>query len=185
MQAGFMEGDILINLDSEDEGEMFIGCAGGCRTDALFRYHSEEVPEGYFFFSVSIDGLMGGHSGDDINKGRANANKVLCRFLNQAAEQFDLRLCHIEGGNKHNAIPREAQAICAVPMKDKEEIRVLFNVVAAEVEAEFATVEKTPRFVMNSAHPTDKAIDKGTACRFLSAMQGVFNGVYAMNFDVP
>ena len=185
MQAGFMEGDILINLDSEDEGEMFIGCAGGCRTDAFFRYHREEVPEGYFFFSVSIDGLMGGHSGDDINKGRANANKVLCRFLNQIAEQFDLRLCHIEGGNKHNAIPREAQAICAVPMKDKEEIRVLFNVVAAEVEAEFAAVEKTPRFVMHSAHPADKAIDKGTAYRFLSAMQGVFNGVYAMNFDVP
>jgi len=185
MQAGFMEGDILINLDSEDEGEMFIGCAGGCRTDARFRYRREEVPEGYFFFTVSIDGLMGGHSGDDINKGRANANKVLCRFLSQADEKFDLRLCHIEGGNKHNAIPREAQALCAVPMKDKEDVRVLFNVVAADVEAEFAAVEKTPRFVMQSAHPADKAIDKDTARRFLSAMQGVFNGVYAMNFDVP
>lgn len=185
MQAGFMEGDILVNLDSEDEGEMFIGCAGGCRTDVRFRYTPASVPDGYFFFSVSVDGLMGGHSGDDIDKGRANANKLLCRFLSQAAEQFDLRLCTIEGGNKHNAIPREAQALCAVPMKDKEAVRALFNVVAAECEAEFAAVEKTPRFLMQSAGPVPTSIDPDTSRRFLMAVQGVFNGVYAMNFDVP
>lgn len=185
MQPGFMEGDILLNLDSEDEGEMFIGCAGGCRTDARFNFSKVAVPEGYFFFTVSVDNLIGGHSGDDINKGHANANKVLNRFLCRAEEKFDLFICHIEGGNKHNAIPREASALCAVPMADKESVRVEFNVFAAEVEAEFAAVEKSPRFLLQSAEAVEQAIDKDTAHRFLLAVYGCFNGVFAMNFDVP
>jgi dipeptidase D len=184
MQPGFMEGDILINLDSEDEGEMFIGCAGGCRTDVRFPFNKVAVPQSYFFFNASVSNLIGGHSGDDINKGRANANKVLNRFLCRAYEKFDLYLCHIEGGNKHNAIPREASALCAVPMKDKEALRVEFNEYAAEVEAEFAAVEKDPRFVLESAEPQELAIDRDTTRRFLLAMYGVFNGVFAMNFDV-
>lgn len=184
MQAGFMEGDILINLDSEDEGEMFIGCAGGCRTDARFPFSKIAVPQDYFFFTASVSNLIGGHSGDDIDKGHANANKVLNRFLCRADEKFDLYLCHIEGGNKHNAIPREASALCAVPMKDKEAIRVEFNEFAAEVEAEYAAVEKAPRFVLESAEPQELAIDRDTARRFLLAVYGVFNGVFAMNFDV-
>ena len=184
MEPGFMEGDILLNLDSEDEGEMFIGCAGGCRTDARFHYSKVAVPEDYFFFTVNIENLIGGHSGDDIDKGHANANKVLNRFLCRAEEKFDLYLCHVEGGNKHNAIPREASALCAVPMKDKEAVRVEFNVFAAEVEAEYAAVEKNPRFVLQSAEPVEQAIDKETAKRFLLGVYGCFNGVFAMNFDV-
>ena len=185
MQPGFMEGDILLNLDSEDEGEMFIGCAGGCRTDVRFHYSKVAVPEGYYFFTVGIDGLLGGHSGDDIDKGHANANKVLNRFLCRANEKFDLYLCHVEGGNKHNAIPREASALCAVPMADKEALRVEFNVFAAEVEAEYAAVEKTPHFTLQTADPVEQAVDKDTACRFLLSVYGCFNGVFAMNFDVP
>ncbi|MBQ2127490.1 MAG: beta-Ala-His dipeptidase, partial [Bacteroidaceae bacterium] len=120
MQSGFMNGDILLNLDSEDEGEIFIGCAGGVRTDATFKYNEVFVPADYFYFKVTVDNLLGGHSGDDINKGHANANKVLNRFLCGVNEKYDLYLSYIEGGNKHNAIPREACAICAVPWKDKE-----------------------------------------------------------------
>lgn len=107
LKEGFMNGDILINLDSEDEGELFIGCAGGAGTTAQFPCPMTAAPEGYFFFRVAVKGLTGGHSGDDINKNRANANKLLNRFLVQLMEKYDLRLCEIDGGNLHNAIPRE------------------------------------------------------------------------------
>ena len=82
-----------------------------------------KAPEGYFFFRVAVKGLTGGHSGDDINKNRANANKLLNRYLMQLMDRYDLHLCEIDGGNLHNAIPREAHAVCAVPMKDKESVR--------------------------------------------------------------
>ena len=184
MQPDFMEGDILINLDSEDEGEMFIGCAGGCRTDVRFAFSKVAAPQDYFFFSISISSLVGGHSGDDIDKGHANANKILNRFLCRADEKFDLYLCYIEGGNKHNAIPREAMAICAVPMKEREALRVEFNLFAAEIHSEYASVEKTADLVLESCESRELAIDRNTTRRFLLAVYAVFNGVYAMNFDV-
>ncbi len=123
LKEEFMSGDILINLDSEDEGELFIGCAGGAGTTATFPCPMVKAPEGYFFFRVAVKGLTGGHSGDDINKNRANANKLLNRYLMQLMDRYDLHLCEIDGGNLHNAIPREAHAVCAVPMKDKESVR--------------------------------------------------------------
>ena len=116
LKEGFMDGDILINLDSEDEGELFIGCAGGANTTAEFAYEEIDAPQDYFFFNVAIKGLTGGHSGDDINKNRANANKLLNRFLTQLSAKYDMYLCEIDGGNLHNAIPRDARALCAVPM---------------------------------------------------------------------
>ena len=185
MKAGFMNGDILLNLDSEDEGEIFIGCAGGVRTDAMFKYNEVNMPDGYFPFKVTVNNLLGGHSGDDINKGHANANKVLNRFLLAAAEKYDLYLTYIEGGNKHNAIPREAMAICAVPMKDKESVRVDFNVFASEVEAEYAAIETKVQFTMESTDSVPVAMDKDTMMRLLRALHGVFNGVFAMSNDVP
>ena len=136
LKSDFLSGDVLINLDSEDEGEIFIGCAGGCRTSAYFDYTKIEIPHGYFFVSIKVQGLTGGHSGDDINKGRANANKVLTRFLLGAAEKYDFYLCSIEGGNLHNVIPREASAICAIPLEHREDIRIDFNIFDAEVETE-------------------------------------------------
>lgn len=184
MKEGFMTGDILLNLDSEDEGEMFIGCAGGCRTSAAFKYDEVPAPKNYFFFRVAVEGLTGGHSGDDINKGRANANKLLCRFLNKAAEKYDLYICEIKGGNLHNAIPREAHALCAIPMNDKENIRVDLNLYSAEVEEEFSVTEPNMRFVLESENPEPKVIDKSVTDRFLKAMQGVFNGVYAMSQEI-
>lgn len=185
MQSGFMNGDILLNLDSEDEGEIFIGCAGGVRTDATFRYKEVFVPSDYFFFKITVNNLLGGHSGDDINKGHANANKVLNRFLLATAEKYDMYLSYIEGGNKHNAIPREAMAICAVPQKHKEDVRVDFNVFAAEVEAEYAAVETKMRFVLESTDNPVTAMEEDVMMRLLRALHGVFNGVFAMSNDVP
>jgi len=184
LKGGFMNGDILLNLDSEDEGELFIGCAGGVRTSATMTYKPVSVPQNYFFFKVGVEKLTGGHSGDDINKGRANANKVLNRFLYQTAEKYDMYLCSIEGGNLHNAIPREAHAVCAVPMEAKEAIRVDLNLFAAEVETEYAVTEKSVKFVLQSETPCDKAIDRDTAARLLNAVHAVYNGVFAMSQDI-
>jgi len=185
LKSGFMNGDILLNLDSEDEGELFIGCAGGVRTEATFTYTPIEVPAGYFFFSVSLKGLTGGHSGDDINKERANANKVMNRFLYQLAEKYDLYLCSVTGGSLHNAIPREANAVCAVPMADKEKVRVDLNVFVAEIEGEFSQTEKNIEMTLASETPQPSAIDKETTRRLLNAVHAVHNGVLAMSQDIP
>ena len=185
LQSGFMNGDVLLNLDSEDEGEIFIGCAGGCRTNATFTYQPVAVPEGYFFFSVEVNGLTGGHSGDDINKGFANANKVLNRFLLQTFNKYDMYLCEISGGNLHNAIPREARAVCAIPSSHKEDVRIDLNIFSADVEAEYNVTEPNMRFVLQSTDSVSFAIDKDTSLRLLRAVHAVANGVYMMSQDMP
>lgn len=185
LKEGFMNCDILINLDSEDEGELFIGCAGGAGTTAQFPCPMTAAPEGYFFFRVAVKGLTGGHSGDDINKNRANANKLLNRFLVQLMEKYDLRLCEIDGGNLHNAIPREAHAVCVVPMKDKESVRVDLNVYLSEVENEFAVTE--PNLVMELESESSRAevMEQEAMKKFLLSLYAVHNGVYAMSQDIP
>lgn len=185
LEKNFMNGDILLNLDSEDEGELFIGCAGGVRTNAEFAFQATDIPEGYFCFRVAVEGLTGGHSGDDINKMRANANKVLGRFLYQLNQKYDFYLLDFNGGNLHNAIPREAHALCAVPMELKETIRVEWNIFASEVEEEFSQTEKGMKFKLESDVFHDKAIDRNVTTNFLRAIQGVFNGVFAMSQDIP
>ncbi len=185
LQAGFMNGDILINLDSEDEGELFIGCAGGAGTTAEFSYQPIPAPQDYFFFRVDVKGLTGGHSGDDINKGRANANKLLVRYLSQLAAKYTLYICEIDGGNLHNAIPREAHALCAVPMKDKESVRVDLNIFAADVENEFSVTEPNVKFELSSEAPCEFAIDRETTDRLLKSLYAVHNGVYAWSQDMP
>lgn len=185
LKEGFMNGDILINLDSEDEGELFIGCAGGAGTTAQFPCPMTAAPEGYFFFRVAVKGLTGGHSGDDINKNRANANKLLNRFLVQLMEKYDLRLCEIDGGNLHNAIPREAHAVCVVPMKDKESVRVDLNVYLSEVENEFAVTEPNLVIELESESPRAEVMEQEAMKKFLLSLYAVHNGVYAMSQDIP
>ena len=185
LKEGFMDGDILINLDSEDEGELFIGCAGGANTTAEFAYEEIDAPQDYFFFNVAIKGLTGGHSGDDISKNRANANKLLNRFLSQLAAKYDLYLCEIDGGNLHNAIPREARALCAVPMKHKEDVRIDMNIYTAEIENEFSVTEPNLRTELGSESPCAKAIDRDTVIRLLKSVYAVHHGVYAWSQDMP
>ena len=185
LKEGFMNGDILINLDSEDEGELFIGCAGGANTTAEFAYQPIEVPQNYFFFNVAIKGLTGGHSGDDINKNRANANKLLNRFLYQLQDKYDFYLCQIDGGNLHNAIPREACALCAVPMKDKENVRIDMNVYTAEIENEFCVTEPNLRTELSSESAVSHAIDRSVVKNLLKSVYAVHNGVYEWSQDMP
>ena len=184
MKSDFMTGRLLVNLDSEDEGEIFVSCAGGCRTTAQFAYKEEPLPAGFFTFSLAVKGLTGGHSGDDIDKKRANANKLLARFLYLSQQKYDLRLVDIQAGGLHNAIPREAWCLCAVPMKDKESITVDWNLFQANVEEEYDVTEKTMKFVLQSETPAASAIDKDCSQRLIRALQGVDNGVFAVCQDL-
>ena len=180
-----LQGDILVNLDSEDEGEIFIGCAGGVCNYADFKHMWTKISGDLFFMKVDINSLTGGHSGDDINKNRANANKLLARFLLRIAAKYEFYLCDINGGSLHNAIPRDASAVFAVQTADKEAVRVDFNLFAAEVQDEFSVTEPTARFTLQSTDPVPRAIEPEAAKRLLSALHAVFNGVFAMSQDVP
>ena len=182
MKAGFMKGDMLINLDSEDEGQIFISCAGGKTTSAKFTFGREQAPEGHFFLQASIKGLKGGHSGDDINKKRANAIKILARFLYKEQEKMDLRLASFNSGKLHNAIPRDGIIVFAVPASEKETVRVDWNVFTANVEEEYHVTDTTMEFNLESAEAA-AVIDKGASRRFILAMQAVDNGVFAMCQD--
>ena len=185
LKQGFMEGEILLNLDSEDEGEVFIGCAGGMDSVAEFIYKEVAVPEGYFFFRVGVKGLKGGHSGGDIHMGLGNANKILNRFLSQTEKKYDFYLCEIDGGNLRNAIPREAYAVCAIPFKDKESIRVDLNIFTADLENELGKIEPHMQFVLESETALPKAIDRDTTSRLLKTLYAIPHGVYAMSLDIP
>ncbi len=184
MQPGFMTGSMLINLDSEDEGELFVSCAGGCRTTATFRFTPEAAPTGSFFLTLAIKGLTGGHSGDDIEKKRANANKLLARFLYDGMKKYGLRLSDIQAGGLHNAIPREASCLVAIPVKYKEQVRVDWNVFAADVEEEFSVTEPSMQFLLESAEVAPTVFPEDVSCRLITALQAVDNGVYAMCQDI-
>ena len=185
LKEGFMSGDILLNLDSEDEGELFIGCAGGIDSVGEFHYREVPVPTGYFFFRVDVKGLKGGHSGGDIHLGRGNANKILNRFLSQTAKKYDMYICEVNGGNLRNAIPREAYAICALPHDAKEPVRVDLNIFIADIENEFAVSEPDLKLTLQSETPRKTAIDQDTSSRLLKTLYAVPHGVYAMSQDIP
>ena len=185
LKEGFMNGDILLNLDSEDEGELFIGCAGGIDSVAEFNYYEADMPDGYFCCKIEVKGLKGGHSGGDIHLGRANANKILNRFLTLAFNKYDLYLCEIDGGNLRNAIPREAHAIIAIPEANKHDLRTDLNVFTAEVQAEYAVTDPDMELILSSEPARAKAIDADTTQRLLQTLYAVPHGVYAMSQDIP
>ena len=182
MKAGFMSGKYLINLDSEDEGQIFISCAGGINTTAVFHVTREDAPEGYFFMEASLKGLQGGHSGDDINKKRANAIKILARFLYNEQSKMDLYLAQWNSGRMHNAIPRDGKVIFAVPADKKEEVKADFNVFAKEVEDEYHITDTNMQWALVSAD-AQKVMDKTTSDKLIKAIQAVDNGVLAMCQD--
>lgn len=180
-----LSGSLLINLDSEDDGEIFIGCAGGIGTKAILSYQQEATPSSYFGFRVHVSGLKGGHSGGDIHLGLGNAIKILNRYLWQLNEQMDLRLISLEGGNLHNAIPREASAFCAVPYAEKETIRVILNMYIATIEAEFKDIEPNFRMSLESESLPETVIEKSASNRLLQTLYACPHGVMAMSSAIP
>ena len=182
MKSGFMNGDYLINLDSEDEGQFFVSCAGGRSTIATFSVEREEAPAGYFFMEAAVKGLVGGHSGDDINKKRANAIKLLTRFIYAEMQKTDVRLVSFNSGKLHNAIPRDGKVVFAVPAADKEMVKADFNIFVTKVEDEFHVTDIAMEFALTS---TDAAavITKAVGDNIIFALQAVDNGVFAMCQD--
>ncbi len=182
MKAGFMTGKMLINLDSEDEGQIFVSCAGGKRTQAVFHPRYEEAAEGLFFIKIGVNALTGGHSGDDINKKRANAVKLLSRFIYSLMEKGSVRLGNLNAGGLHNAIPRDGEMTIAVPWAEKENVRAAFNVFVCNIEEEFHVTEPNVNLYMESAEP-EPTVTEEDSRKIIYALQGVDNGIMSMCQD--
>ena len=183
---GMLTGKYLVNLDSEDEGELFIGCAGGVDTVATMTYESEELPEEYVFVRLEIGDLLGGHSGDDIDKGRANSNKLLARFLYNAIDKFQVALVEFDGGNLRNAIPREAFAIVGVPAAEKEDFEERYLEFGQMMMEEFKHTEPRMRFAVSDVEVAPKHVmSNDDMCYLLLTLVGLPNGVLGMSFAMP
>ena len=177
-----LTGKYLLNLDSEDEGELFIGCAGGIDTLATFAYKAEKAPAEYAWFRVDIGGLKGGHSGDNIPDGLGNSNKIMARLLQMAAERYGLRVSDFNGGNLRNAIPREAFAVVGVPEKKRGAFQRLVRSFAADVAGELQYTDAGFWMKAAACDKPARVIDLDTQYRLLTAIVSVANGVLAMSF---
>jgi len=184
LKEGFLSGEILLNLDSEDEGELFIGCAGGKDTQGTFTYTPEAAPKDMQYFRIGVTGLNGGHSGGDIHKGLGNANKILVRFLYLLKEKHPFVLAAIDAGNLRNAIAREGYAVIGIPPAAKEDVRVMLNTFAANIENELKQVDPKVQLTMGSADQPETVIDEKTAGQLILAMHGCPHGVIAMSHDI-
>jgi dipeptidase D len=186
LNVAFLDGDILINLDSEEWGEFCIGCAGGKTTTGTFTYLSAPVPDDYFWFEIQVTGLNGGHSGSDIHKGLGNANRILTRYLYTLLSQgLPLILSKIDGGNLHNAIAREASAIAGIPVADKEKASVVLNLLQAELSSELASVDKNVKITIHTVDTPTDTIDATTTRNLLNALYALPHGVMGWSFDMP
>lgn len=179
LKAGVLKGKILINLDSEEDNLLYIGCAGGQDTMATFRYAAIPAPANLFYARISVEGLKGGHSGGQIHEGHANALKLLARFL--AAQPDTTVLSDFHGGDKHNAIPREAEALIGIPMSRKDAVVAELNRFAACVEEEYRNVEDGVKFIIQTADTPQTVIEQGVADKLLKSVIACPHGVYAMS----
>ncbi|MDE7388491.1 MAG: beta-Ala-His dipeptidase, partial [Muribaculaceae bacterium] len=159
---GMLKGDILLNLDSEDDGEVFIGCAGGVDTVCTFTYKRSFAPADFIYFRVDVSGGLGGHSGGDIHLGHANANQVLARFLWEMSQKHEISLVEFDGGNLRNAIPRAAHAVIGVHETNKHAVIAAFNAYAATIANEYAGLENTLKLDIASADCPEYAVDSDT-----------------------
>ncbi len=185
LEPGFFEGETLINLDSEDEGQLFVGCAGGIDTTATFAFHREPLRKGYKALKIRVSGAQGGHSGDDINKERANALRLLVRFLFTEL-QYDFQLIGLDGGNKPNAICREAEALIAVPSDEVDEMKEDVDAFSKLLEAEFASSDPLVRASAEVVPaPQEKPIEEGDAANIIATLLAVPHGVEQMSVDIP
>ena len=184
LQPGFFTGKVLLNLDSEDEGEIFVGCAGGLDTTAEFHYTTVDVQEGFELEEVFVKDAMGGHSGDDINKGRANSVQLLGRFLYSCLD-LDWQLVTIDGGNKRNAIAREAKAVIAAEPDTLDIINERLEAYAADVAEEYGAIETELKLGFEDDELSDaKAIDEMTSWNLITALCAAPHGVLAMSQEI-
>lgn len=184
LSDSMLSGKILINLDSEDEGELFIGCAGGIDTTSVFRYTPTPSKSDNVYYRLSFNGGMGGHSGDDIDKGRSNAVKSLARTLYRIMKEVDTELCTIDGGNKRNAIAREASAVIGFDNSDLKKVRKIFNDTVSDIKSEYASTDPSTDAAIENTGWDDDVIEKQVALNLISSLNGVPHGVLAMSHEM-
>ena len=182
IEEGFMTGKVLINLDSETEGQIFIGCAGGMDTVGLFHYTPAPAPKDLYYAKVKVSGLLGGHSGGDIHLQHANANKILARFL---TTQPDAVLAAIHGGNLRNAIAREAESVIGIPYSSKDNVVAELNQFAAIIEGEVGDIEKGMKLTIETVDTPETVIEKEVADRLIKALIVCPHGVQGMSRSMP
>ncbi len=185
MEAGLLQGDILLNMDSEDEGELYVGCAGGLDADMTWKFNSAPVPTDDIALEITVRGLKGGHSGLEIDCGRANANKLLFRFLKEIIMQYEARLASVEGGNMRNAIPREAKAVVTIPADNKEEIEKLAEEYAETFNNEYKAIENGIFVDVRQVEVPESLIPEEIQDDFVNAVTGCPNGVFRMIPEIP
>lgn len=186
LKPGFLKGEILINADSEEEGELFVGCAGGADLNISFQFKEDiAIPEGDVAIKLSLTGLKGGHSGVDIHLGRANANKLMFRFLKEAVRDYGARLSSIDGGSLRNAIPREAVAIITIPGDNVEALWELVADYQDMFRTEYQGIEESVLFVAEPAELPASLIPEEIQDDLINAIEGCQNGVISMLADFP
>jgi dipeptidase D len=185
LKPNFFKSQILLNLDSEDEGELFIGCAGGIDTVITFAFETEKVPSDFEAFQIAVTGLKGGHSGDDIDKGLGNSIKIINRFLWKGTNKYDLRISSIDGGNLRNAIPREAFATFVMHKDDVKSMKEMFEGFHDDVISEYQAVEPKLSIKLKPAEMPQWVIDEPTQYDLLNALYACPHGVIAMSKQIP
>ncbi|WP_217512249.1 aminoacyl-histidine dipeptidase [Vibrio metschnikovii] len=184
LQAGWLEGDILLNTDSEQEGEVYMGCAGGVDGALTFAITRETIPSGFVTRQLTLKGLKGGHSGCDIHTGRGNANKLLGRFLATYAATLDLRLIEFRGGSLRNAIPREAFITVAIPAEMETQLEQVFNDYQQLLVAELGKVETSITTFNQAKETTQGVFSSADQQRFIAALNACPNGVIRMSDEI-
>lgn len=185
LQPNFLKGDILINMDSEDEGELYVGCAGGLDANISFAYREVEIPEGDVALKVSLTGLKGGHSGVDIHLQRANANKLMFRFLKEAVAEYEARLASIDGGSLRNAIPREAFAVITVPAEGVDDIIDLVKEYEELFVEEYKGVEDHISLAVEQVELPKGLLPEEIQDDLINGVTACFNGVFRFIPELP
>jgi dipeptidase D len=185
LKSGMLKGDILINMDSEDEGELYVGCAGGEDANVKFSFTEVPVPAESIAFKLNVTGLKGGHSGLDINLGRGNANKIFFRLLKEAYKVCGLRLASINGGNLRNAIPREAFGIVTVPYATADKLVGLVAGLTTIIKRELSATEPTLKIELAKTEMPASLIDEKTQLNLTHAIVACPNGAIRMSDSMP
>ncbi|MDO5977645.1 aminoacyl-histidine dipeptidase [Flavivirga spongiicola] len=185
LKGGLLSGGILLNLDTEEDDEIGVGCAGGVDVTATRTYNEEETPEFKIGYKVTVKGLQGGHSGMQIHEGLGNANKLMNRVLFDGFENFGLRISEIDGGSLRNAIPRESNAIVAIDAVHEDAFLLEIALISNTIKKEFKTMEPDLEIIISKSETPKKIMDLGVQEGLTRALYAAYNGVYRMSADIP
>lgn len=184
LKGGLLDGGILLNLDTEEDDEIGVGCAGGIDVTATRTYKEEETPEFKVGYAITVKGLQGGHSGMDIHKGLGNANKIMNRLLFDGFENFGLRISEIDGGSLRNAIPRESKAIVAIDAVHEAAFNNEMQTLVNTIQKELKTMEPDLEVIIEATETPKNIMDLGVQEGVTRALYAALNGVYRMSADI-